>query len=155
MIMGRDMAPVIVFTFSQKLCEDYALQMNEINFNDSIDEYTIVEIFYNAIDTLSHEDKSLPRITNMLSLLKRGIGIHHSGLLPFLKKTVEMLFLDGLVKALFATETFATDVNMLARTVLYSDTQKYVGIFSSTLHGEEFIPMCGRAGRKSIEKKEF
>lgn len=37
-------------------------------------------------------------------LLKKGIGIHHSGLLPILKEVIEILFQEGLVKALFATE---------------------------------------------------
>ena len=34
----------------------------------------------------------------MLPLLKRGIGIHHSGLLPILKETIEILFSEGLIK---------------------------------------------------------
>ena len=45
-----------------------------------------------------------------------GIGIHHSGLLPLLKETIEILFAEGLIKALFATETFAMGLNMPART---------------------------------------
>jgi antiviral helicase SKI2 len=34
----------------------------------------------------------------MQTLLKRGIGVHHSGILPILKEVVEMLFQEGLVK---------------------------------------------------------
>lgn len=34
----------------------------------------------------------------MLPLLKRGIGIHHGGLLPILKETIEILFSEGLIK---------------------------------------------------------
>ena len=34
----------------------------------------------------------------MQELLKRGIGVHHSGILPILKEIVEMLFQRGLVK---------------------------------------------------------
>lgn len=36
----------------------------------------------------------------MQTLLKRGIGVHHSGILPILKEVVEMLFQEGLVKVL-------------------------------------------------------
>ena len=36
----------------------------------------------------------------MQGLLKRGIGVHHSGILPILKEVVEMLFQEGLVKVL-------------------------------------------------------
>ncbi len=34
-------------------------------------------------------------------MLKRGIGIHHSGLLPILKELVELLFQEGLLKVHF------------------------------------------------------
>ena len=34
----------------------------------------------------------------MLPMLKRGIGVHHSGLLPLLKEVVEILFQEGLLK---------------------------------------------------------
>ncbi len=63
----------------------------------------------------------------MLPLLKRGIGIHHGGLLPILKETTEILFGEGLIKALFATETFAMGLNMPARTVLFTGAQKFDG----------------------------
>lgn len=43
----------------------------------------------------------------MRDLLSRGVGVHHGGLLPIVKEVVELLFARGLVKVLFATETFA------------------------------------------------
>ena len=49
----------------------------------------------------------LPQIRRMIDLLSRGIGVHHGGLLPIIKEVVELLFGRGLVKVLFATETFA------------------------------------------------
>ena len=42
----------------------------------------------------------------MQTLLKRGIGVHHSGILPILKEVVEMLFQEGLVKVRFDLEIF-------------------------------------------------
>jgi antiviral helicase SKI2 len=63
----------------------------------------------------------------MQDLLKRGIGVHHGGLLPIMKEVVEILFSRGLVKALFATETFAMGVNMPARTVVFNEIAKYDG----------------------------
>jgi hypothetical protein len=46
----------------------------------------------NAIDVLGEEDQRLPQIGALLPMLKRGIGVHHSGLLPILKEVVELLF---------------------------------------------------------------
>lgn len=37
-------------------------------------------------------------MSNILPILKRGIGVHHSGLLPILKEVIEILFQEGLIK---------------------------------------------------------
>ncbi len=58
-------------------------------------------------------DRKLPQIRRMRDLLSRGIGVHHGGLLPIVKEVVELLFGRGLVKVLFATETFAMVRNCL------------------------------------------
>lgn len=49
----------------------------------------------NAIDLLAEEDQRLPQVLTLLPVLKRGIGVHHSGLLPILKELVEILFQVG------------------------------------------------------------
>ncbi|CAD6947079.1 unnamed protein product, partial [Tilletia controversa] len=73
----------------------------------------------------------------MRELLSRGIGVHHGGLLPIVKGVVEILFQRGLVKVLFATETFAMGVNMPARCVIFSNTRKHDGRgFRDLLAGE-------------------
>merc|ERR1740128_1211055 len=135
MIMERNFAPVIVFSFSKKECESYALQMAKLDFNTP------------------EEDRSLPQVENVLPLLKRGIGIHHGGLLPILKETIEIMFGEGLLKALFATETFAMGLNMPARTVLFTSAQKFDGKDFRFVTSGEFIQMSGRAGRRGIDDK--
>jgi ATP-dependent RNA helicase HelY len=47
--------------------------------------------------------------------LQRGFAAHHAGMLPTFKEVVEELFTEGLVKAVFATETLALGINMPAR----------------------------------------
>uniref|UniRef100_T1IR20 Exosome RNA helicase MTR4 n=1 Tax=Strigamia maritima TaxID=126957 RepID=T1IR20_STRMM len=153
MIMEHDFAPVIVFSFSKKECEAYALVMAKLDFN-TIDEKNLVEeVFKNAIDTLSDDDKKLPQVEHVLPLLKRGIGIHHSGLLPILKEVIEILFGEGLIKALFATETFAMGLNMPARTVLFTNARKFDGKDFRWLTSGEYIQMSGRAGRRGLDDK--
>ncbi len=49
------------------------------------------------------DDQRLPQVNAILPMLKRGIGVHHSGLLPIVKEVIEVLFQEGLLKALFAT----------------------------------------------------
>ena len=170
MIMERSFAPVIVFSFSKKECEAYALQMAKLDFNTPEEKKLVDEVFSNAMMVLSEEDRSLPQVENVLPLLKRGIGIHHGGLLPILKETIEILFGEGLLKALFATETFAMGLNMPARTVLFTSTQKFDGkdfrfpdhlserdlwnIFVCRfVTSGEYIQMSGRAGRRGLDDK--
>merc|ERR1712016_557661 len=111
------------------------------------------EVFQNAMMVLNEEDRALPQVENVLPLLKRGIGIHHGGLLPILKETIEIMFGEGLLKALFATETFAMGLNMPARTVLFTSAQKFDGKDFRFVTSGEFIQMSGRAGRRGLDDK--
>ena len=153
MIMERNYAPVIIFSFSKKECEGYALQMSKLDFNTDAEKKLVKEVFKNAIDCLSEEDKKLPQVEHVLPLLCRGIGIHHGGLLPILKEVIEILFSEGLIKALFATETFAMGLNMPARTVLFTSARKFDGKDTRWITGGEYIQMSGRAGRRGIDER--
>lgn len=152
-IMERDLAPVIVFSFSKKDCEAYALAMSKLDFNTNEEKVSVEEVFNNAIDVLCEDDKKLPQVEHVLPLLKRGIGIHHGGLLPIIKETIEILFGEGLIKALFATETFAMGLNMPARTVVFTNAQKFDGKDFRCITSGEYIQMSGRAGRRGLDDK--
>ena len=79
--------------------EALALQMQALELNND-DERALVEgVFWNAIDCLGEADRRLPQIAAVLPMLKRGVGVHHSGLLPILKEVIEILFQEGLLKA--------------------------------------------------------
>jgi len=114
MIMMKNYNPVIVFSFSKRECEELALQMSQLAFNDESEKAMVAKVFNSAIEMLSEEDRELPQIQHLLPLLRRGIGVHHSGLLPILKETIEILFQEGLIKVLFATETFSIGVNAVS-----------------------------------------
>uniref|UniRef100_A0A0E0MLC4 Helicase ATP-binding domain-containing protein n=2 Tax=Poaceae TaxID=4479 RepID=A0A0E0MLC4_ORYPU len=93
------------------------------------------------------------QVSNMLPLLKRGIGVHHSGLLPILKEVIEILFQEGLIKCLFATETFSIGLNMPAKTVVFTNVRKFDGDRFRWLSSGEYIQMSGRAGRRGIDQR--
>jgi ATP-dependent RNA helicase DOB1 len=86
MIMVKNYSPVIVFAFSKRECESLALQMSKLEFNTDEEKEMVANVFTNAISGLSDDDRTLPQIQHILPLLKRGIGIHHGGLLPILKE---------------------------------------------------------------------
>jgi ATP-dependent RNA helicase DOB1 len=61
------------------------------------------------------------------------LGVHHSGLLPILRELIEILFQEGLLRVLFATETFALGLNMPARTCVFTNCRKFDGQVLSLL----------------------
>ncbi|RDW60797.1 ATP-dependent RNA helicase DOB1 [Coleophoma cylindrospora] len=153
MIMLKHYNPVIVFSFSKRECEAYALQMSSMAFNDDSEKAMVTKVFESAIESLSEEDKTLPQIQHILPLLRRGIGVHHSGLLPILKETIEILFQENLIKVLFATETFSIGLNMPAKTVVFTSVEKFDGVAMRYLTPSEFIQMSGRAGRRGLDDR--
>lgn len=74
------------------------LKMVDMDMNDDAEKKVVEGVFWNAVDILSEQDRRLPHIHAILPMLKRGIGVHHSGLLPILKEVIEILFQEGLIK---------------------------------------------------------
>ena len=153
LIMERDLDPCIVFSFSKKECETFALQMARLDFNNAEEKDLVGQVFENALESLSDDDRALPQVLTILPLLKRGIGIHHGGLLPILKEVLEILFQEGLIKCLFATETFSIGINMPAKTVVFTSTRKFDGQDFRWITSGEYIQMSGRAGRRGKDDK--
>lgn len=119
----KSLLPVVVFTFSKKRCEENAATLTNSDLCTSVEKSEVHVAIEKALSRLkgsltitspliqltlnTGSDKKLPQIGRMRDLLTRGIGVHHGGLLPIVKEVVEILFARGLVKILFATETFA------------------------------------------------
>ncbi|KAJ7897302.1 antiviral helicase [Mycena olivaceomarginata] len=147
----KALLPVVVFTFSKKHCEENAATLTNADLCSSVEKSEVHVAIEKALSRLKGSDKKLPQIGRMRDLLSRGIGVHHGGLLPIVKELVEILFARGLVKILFATETFAMGVNMPAKCVVFSGIRKHDGrSFRDILPGE-YTQMAGRAGRRGLD----
>lgn len=156
MLNDKDLMPALFFVFSRAGCERFAKSVEGSVITTS-DAAAIQHIWdfhlHKHKDVLEH----LPQAHLLLSLCKRGIAFHHSGLLPMLREIVELLFGKGLIKCLFATETFAVGINMPTKTVVFLELEKY----SDECHGlrplrtDEYIQMAGRAGRRGKDEKGF
>ena len=147
----KDLLPCVVFVFSKKRCEEYATSMPNTDLNTAKDKSEVHIVIEKSLTRLKGTDKELPQIKRMRDLLSRGIGVHHGGLLPIVKEIVELLFQRGLVKVLFATETFAMGVNMPARSVVFSSIRKHDGHGFRELLPGEYTQMSGRAGRRGLD----
>ncbi|KAF9163660.1 hypothetical protein DFQ26_002281 [Actinomortierella ambigua] len=143
--------PVVVFTFSKKKCEENASGLSSTDLMSSSEKSEVHVFIERSLVRLRGSDRDLPQVHRMRDLLSRGIAVHHSGLLPIIKEMVEILFARGLVKVLFATETFAMGVNMPARTVVFSGIRKHDGTSFRELLPGEYTQMSGRAGRRGLD----
>ncbi|RZR72942.1 hypothetical protein BHM03_00018723 [Ensete ventricosum] len=114
---------LVTWNFSRRECEQHAMSMSKLDFNGQEEKDVVEQVFRNAVLCLNEEDRTLPAIELMLPLLKRGIAVHHSGLLPIIKELVELLFQEGLVKALFATETLGLEVAQLEKKIMSEITR--------------------------------
>ncbi|OII73679.1 ATP-dependent RNA helicase [Cryptosporidium ubiquitum] len=153
MCQERSYLPIIVFSFSKKDCELNALSLKNIDLSTEEEKESIDFIFNSALATLAEEDRNIPQVVGMLPLLRRGIGIHHGGLLPVVKEIVELLFGESFIKVLFSTETFSMGINMPAKTVIFTSLRKFDGKEYRIVNSGEFIQMSGRAGRRGLDDR--
>eukprot|EP00474_Spongospora_subterranea_P000599 CRZ01057.1 hypothetical protein [Spongospora subterranea] len=146
-----NLLPVVVFSFSKKGCETAADGLRSQDLTSNVEKSEIHVLCESSLKRLPACDRELPQILRVKEMLRRGIGIHHSGLLPVVKELVEMAFSRGLVKILFATETFAMGVNMPTKTVVFNGLRKHDGTEFRDLLPGEYTQMSGRAGRRGLD----
>ncbi|KAJ0407079.1 hypothetical protein P43SY_005352 [Pythium insidiosum] len=150
-LKDQTLLPVVVFAFSKRVCEESAQKLSKLDLSTPSERSEIHVFLESSIQRLQGSDRELPQVVTMKEMLKRGIGVHHGGLLPILKEMVEILFARGLVKVLFSTETFAMGVNMPARTVVFNGIRKHDGKSFRDLLPGEYTQMAGRAGRRGLD----
>ena len=124
----KDLFITIVFCFSKNKCELAVESLETFDILPNAQDKNYVHSFVDrALSRLREEDRNLPQVIRTYNNLKKGISAHHAGLLPLVKEVTEMLFSESYVKLQFATETFAIEVNMPARSVVFSAVQKHDG----------------------------
>lgn len=147
----KNLLQCIFFVFSRKNCEKYAnLVSTEVTNKE---ERTKISKIFN-IHMHKYEKKYLfsKQYQTLKRLIHKGVAYHHSGLIHILKEIIEILFQQGLIKLLFATETFAVGVNMPTKTVVFTELKKPTNSKRRYLQTAEYKQMSGRAGRRGIDK---
>jgi len=154
-MVQNNMLPAICFILSRKQLEICAKEVTCVLLeDDSKVPYIVRNECEQIIRRLPNfrEYLELKEYKEMVSLLEKGIAIHHAGIMPILREMVELLFSKGYIKLLFATETFAVGINMPTKTVVFTDVNKFDGNNMRLLYSHEFTQMAGRAGRRGIDK---
>jgi len=153
-LVEKEMLPAICYVFSRKQLEVCAHEIttNLLEFDSKI-PYTIDRECEQIIRKLPNykEYLSLPEYLNMVQLLRKGVAIHHSGLMPVLREIVEILFAKGYIKLLFATESVAIGLNLPVKTCIFTDIYKHDGNSMRVLQAHEYTQAAGRAGRLGLD----
>ncbi len=145
--------PAILFIFSRAGC-DAAVQQclaAGLRLTDGEERAEIRRIADAKVAGIPREDLSVLGYWEWLDGLERGVAAHHAGMLPAFKEAVEECFVQGLVKAVFATETLALGINMPARCVVLERLVKFNGEAHVDLTPGEYTQLTGRAGRRGID----
>jgi superfamily II RNA helicase len=151
-IAKQDGLPCLYFVFSRRMCEAKAQELSNQRSFLQPEESAQAEAVFDRMVT-EYGLSSIRSVLQARYLLARGIGYHHAGLLPGLKEIVETLFGMGLVRVMYATETFAVGINYPVRTACFDSPAKFDGITFRPMTNLEYFQMAGRAGRRGIDAK--
>lgn len=148
---GDDL-PALFFCFSRKECERRGrLVVQELNLLPKDQADAIEKLFDEICDAFELEADAA--LEELRGLMRHGVAYHHAGMLPLHKEVVERLFTSGMLRLLFATETFSIGINMPARAVVFAGLRKFDGVGFSTLKVREYQQMAGRAGRQGMDER--
>ena len=154
-LVEKEMLPALVFTFSRKNVESCAKEIttNLLEFDSKV-PYTIrrdAEQLLRSKLSNYQEYLNLPEYQQLMTLLEKGIGIHHSGMIPILREIVEFMISKRQIKMLFATDSFSIGLNCEIKTVVFTSMQKFDGEYQQFLKPHSYTQMAGRAGRRNID----
>jgi ATP-dependent RNA helicase HelY len=148
------MLPAIYFIFSRRGCRE-ALErcdLHNVDLTSDHEKSALDTALAARLDALTDTDERRVVAAALNSrLLRRGVAMHHAGMLPYAKETVERLFQQGLIKVVFATETLSLGLNMPARSCVVSTFTKFDGTAFAPLTSGELTQLLGRAGRRGID----
>ena len=154
-LVENEMLPALCFVFSRKQLEKCAREVttNLLEFDSKV-PYTIRYECESIMRKFPNyqEYLELPEYLSLVSLLEKGIGIHHSGVMPPLREMVELLYSKGYIKLLFCTETLSVGINMPVKTAIFTDVNKFDGNINRVLYSHEYTQAAGRAGRLGLDK---
>ncbi|MGY3379798.1 ATP-dependent RNA helicase HelY [Arthrobacter sp. TE12231] len=149
----QDLLPAITFIFSRAGCDAAVAQCVSAGLwlTNEREQQIIAQRVDEAAQDIPSDDLDVLGFWSWRDGLLRGLAAHHAGMLPTFKEVVEKLFVDGLVKAVFATETLALGVNMPARCVVLEKLDKFNGEAHVNITAGEYTQLTGRAGRRGID----
>jgi superfamily II RNA helicase len=148
----RGWLPAIYFIFSRAGCER-AMETVLAEGKPLLDKRQRTQVEEAIRDAVAETPTiaESPLNQTIFQALGMGVGLHHAGILPSVKRLIELLFERGLCRVVFATETMSLGIHMPARSVVLQSLTKRTDRGFRSLSHNELTQMAGRAGRRGID----
>lgn len=143
-LLADGKAPIYVVHFSQREATERAQALTSMSIISAEEKDAIRDAIGDFRFTTTF-GKTLSK------LLRRGIGIHHAGMLPKYRRLVERLAQAGHLKVICGTDTLGVGINVPIRTVLMTGLAKFDGTKQRIVKSREFHQIAGRAGRAGYD----
>jgi superfamily II RNA helicase len=147
-LVSAGKSPIYLVNFTQRAAAEQAQNLMSANFASKEQK----EAIRAALDGIRFDT---PFGKDFQRFLRHGVGLHHAGLLPRYRLTVEKLAQGGLLKVVSGTDTLGMGVNVPIRTVLFTQLCKYDGEKTAILSARDFRQISGRAGRKGFDERGY
>ena len=140
--------PALVFCFSRSECWTTAELLRGKPLIDKPRQKRIA-------DVVNDLDMSTGAGPKLKSMLLRGVGVHHAGVLPKYRRIVESLFQQKLLAYCVCTETLAAGINLPARSVILPSILKGPKTKRRLIDFASAHQIFGRAGRPQYDDRGY
>jgi superfamily II DNA/RNA helicase len=138
--------PTLLFCFNREECWSVAEQLKGKALLSDGQQKLLVE-------ELKKHDWSQGIGPKLKTIILRGVGVHHAGVLPRYKRIIEHLFQQKLLTVCVCTETLAAGMNLPARSVLMTDLLKGPPGKKKLIDPSVAHQIFGRAGRPQFDSE--
>ena len=140
--------PALVFCFNRDECWSVAEQLKGLDLLAP----GVRAPLNTAVDQLVWPEGVGPKLKQML---RRGVGVHHAGMLGKYRRVVEDLFEKKLLAVCVCTETLAAGINLPARSVVLTTLVKGPRGKEKLVDASTAHQIFGRAGRPQFDDRGY
>ncbi|MBW3541768.1 MAG: DEAD/DEAH box helicase, partial [Planctomycetes bacterium] len=140
--------PALLFCFNREQCWSVAEQLRGKSLLADGQQKELAA----ALDNHDWTKGAGPKLKQ---ILLRGVGVHHAGLLPRYRRTVETLFQKKLLSVCVCTETLSAGINLPARSVVLTTLMKGPPGKKKLIDPSSAHQMFGRAGRPQFDTEGY
>ncbi len=140
--------PALLFCFNRDECWSVAEMLKGLHVLGADQRPRLMA----EVDKLDWTQGVGPKLVQML---RRGVGVHHAGMLPKYRRAVEDLFVRKLLAVCVCTETLASGINLPARSVILTSLVKGPPGKQKLIDPSGAQQIFGRAGRPQFDDQGY